>query len=272
MIRISLVDYLNSAPLGWSFIHGPHQGSAEVVPAFPSKCAEQLATGEVDVGLIPVIEYQRIQALEVVPGIAVASTRAVRSVILVKRPRAPMRRVALDTSSRTSAALVRILLRLQWGLDPEFVSRRPGLESMLEECDAALLIGDEALRVPTDRYEITDLAEAWLAWQRLPFVFAFWACRSDTDEPKRLSMLLQSAKEWGVARRSEIAEAWSSRLGLPARFLLEYLVHNIDYDLSAAHVQGMERFFALAVEAGLISEARPVSFLSGSRPERSSVC
>jgi chorismate dehydratase len=272
MIRLSLVDYLNSAPLGWSFLRGPLKGRVTVVPAVPSKCADQLSSGEVDAGLIPAIEYQRIPDLEVVPGIGIASTRSVRSVLLVSRRGARIRRVALDTSSRTSVALVRILLQLRMKLDPEYVPQSPDLQRMLDDCDAALIIGDAALRVPLDEYDVVDLAEAWIDWQGLPFVFAFWACRLPREESSGLAAMLHEAKEWGVSRRCEIAAVWAGRIGLPEAFLLDYLQRNIDYDLSEAHVRGLEKFYALAAQTGLLADVRPVRFTPRGRLSDAAVC
>jgi len=131
-IRISLVDYLNSAPLGWSFLHGPLKGEYEVVLSSPARCAEQLAAGEADIGLIPSIEYQRIPELQIIPGIAVAAVNKVRSVLMVRpRNKRELRSLALDTSSRTSVALIRLLLEFRLGLKPVLVPHPPDLTAML---------------------------------------------------------------------------------------------------------------------------------------------
>jgi predicted solute-binding protein len=266
-LRISLVDYLNAAPLGWSFLHGPLRGRFEVVPSSPASCADQLARAEVDIGLIPSIEYQRIPDLEVIPGIAIAATSAVRSVLVVRPKGLTIRSVALDTSSRTSAVLVELLLRQRFGLAPELVPHAPDLDAMLRRCDAALLIGDAALRLSPDEFEIMDLAEAWIAWQRRPFVFAFWACRQGLDvPPEELVGAFHEAKAWGLGARDEIAAVYSKRLGLAPGFLRAYLESNIDYELGAPHLEGLERFYALAAAAGLIPEVRRLRLL-GSRVE-----
>jgi predicted solute-binding protein len=186
-IRISLVHYLNAAPLGWSFVHGPHKDRFEVIPASPARCAEQLALGEVDIGVIPSIEYQRIPNLTIIPGIAIAALSAVRSVILVRHRDRAIRTVALDTSSRTSADLLKLLLEDRSGLRPRYIHHAPNLPAMMESCDAALLIGDAALQVAEGDYEILDLAQAWAEWQRRPFVFAFWACRETGDCSRALA-------------------------------------------------------------------------------------
>jgi len=262
-IRVSLVDYLNSAPLGWAFLHGPLRHRVEVLPATPARCADQLASGEVDIGLIPTVEYQRIPALTVLPGVAVAASGPVRSVLLVRRKGAgQIGSVALDTSSRTSVALVRLLLEGPLGARPEFVPHAPDLEAMLARCDAALVIGDAALRLSPDDYTIVDLAEAWIEWQGRPFVFAFWACRPAALGHADLVDLFLEAREWGLLRREEIAAEYSRRLGLPQPFLLEYLERNIDFELGAQHLSGLERFYRLAFDRGLVPGLAPVRFVS----------
>ncbi len=261
-IRISLVDYLNSAPLGWAFLHGPFKGEFTVIPSSPAQCAEQLAAGEVDVGLIPTIEYQRIPDLQVIPGISISAVNKVRTVLMVRpRDRKTIKSLALDTSSRSSVVLLRLLLRHRMGLAPELVPQPPDLREMLRTCDAALLIGDAALKLSPDQYEITDLAEEWVAWQQKPFVFAFWAARANLPDPMKLGEAFLAAKRWGLQAREEIADAYSNILELPRSFLRDYLHFNIDYDLGPRHLEGLAEFFELAFEAGLIPELKPLRFL-----------
>ena len=261
-LRISLVDYLNSAPLGWSFLHGPLKGKFEVIPSSPAECADQLARGEVDVGLIPSIEYQRIPDLRIVPGIAVAASNRVRSVVLVRpKGKTEIRSVALDTSSRTSATLVRILLRHRLGLQPALVPHVPDVDRMLSGCDAALIIGDAALRLPLAEYEVLDLAETWIEWQKRPFVFAFWACRADLEPDQDLVSIFREARNWGLEAREEIARVYAGILHLSQSSLQDYLHLNVDYNLGPAHVDGLTRFYQLAFEMAAIPELRPLDFL-----------
>jgi chorismate dehydratase len=262
-IRISLVHYLNSAPLGWAFLHGPFRGEFEVIPSSPAKCADQLYGGEVDIGLIPSIEYQRIPNLQIIPDISISSLGDVRSILLIKpKGKRTINSVALDTSSRTSVALTKILLQAKMGIRPEFVSCPPDLDSMLERCDAALLIGDAALKVLLEEYEAVDLAGEWVQWQRKPFVCAFWACRTDASLPADLSSLFLEAKGWGLERRQEIASAYAESLNLPSSFLESYLRYNIDYDMGPGHMEGLTRFHQLAKQEGLIHDFRPLHFFA----------
>ena len=177
-----------------------------------------------------------------------------------RRDSGPIRSVALDTSSRTSVTLLKILLWKKMGLNPAFVPHAPDLSEMLERCDTALLIGDAALQLSPEDYEILDLAEAWIAWQGKPFVFAFWVCRQDGQFPGDLVAQFQQAKEWGLGRRSEIASHYARTLSLPVRFLEDYLSRNIDYEMGASHLEGLQTFYRLAHEASLIPALKPLRF------------
>lgn len=262
-IRISLVHYLNSAPLGWAFLTGPFREAFEVIPSSPAVCADQLLKGEVDVGLIPSIEYQRIPDLQIIPEMAIASLGKVRSILLVKPwGKKSIGSVALDTTSRSSVILTKILLKEVMGIRPDFVPHEPDLDAMLKKCDAALLIGDTALHVDLKAYHTTDLSDMWVQWQKKPFVFAFWACRNSAPMTDEISVQFQKAKIWGLERRHEIASVYSDRLSLPKEFLESYLMENINYDLGPEHIRGLETYYQLAARAGFISKNNPLQFLN----------
>ena len=179
---IAASSYLNAAPLCYSFIYGEQKERCGFLSdAAPARCAELLAEGRADAALIPVIEYQRIPGLKVAPGACVASKSKVQSVVLASRvPVAEVRSVALDTSSRTSAALIQIILGRFYGLSPQYRTSPPHIEEMLESNDAALIIGDPAMLIDRSRLHVYDLAEEWRKHTGLPFVFAFWAIRKDS--------------------------------------------------------------------------------------------
>lgn len=261
-MRLSLVHYLNSAPLGWAFLHGPFRGKYEVVPSSPANCADQLSSGEVDIGLIPSIEYQLIENLQIIPDISISSLSEVRSILLIRpKKQQTIHSVALDTSSRTSVALVRVLLEAKLGIHPRFVPCPPDLDLMLKRCDAALLIGDAALKVSLDSYDTKDLAAEWVEWQQKPFVCAFWACRREAAISPDLNSVFLEAKDWGLKRRSEIAGAYAELLALPTSFLEEYLINNIDYEMGAEHLDGLKKFYRLAHQQKLVPELRPLQFV-----------
>src|SRR5882762_7234896 len=159
--RIAASSYLNTAPLIWSFLYGSKQGAVELFThKAPSRCAVMLSNGEVDVALVPVIEYQRIPDIAIVPDVCIGSRSAVRSVVLASKQNnlKKIKRVALDDSSRTSAALVKIIFREFLGFEPEWQTSSPNLRSMLEHNDAALIIGDPAMKIPRDKFRVFDLA------------------------------------------------------------------------------------------------------------------
>src|SRR5580700_4160539 len=183
-LRISAISYLNTAPLMWDFEHaGPGQDSLrdfDISYTLPSACARALADGTADIGIIPAAAYAEIPALQILPEVAIASRRAVRSILLVSKvPIEKTRTIALDTSSMTSVALTKILFEKWWGGGRTFSAMSPNLDEMLATNDAGLLIGDPALQVDRSRYLTLDLAEEWIRYTGKPFVFAFWAVRQD---------------------------------------------------------------------------------------------
>src|SRR5256886_12886454 len=199
--RIAASSYLNTAPLIWSFIHGSQRGAVELfTDTSPARCAEMLASGEVDVALVPVIEYQRISDILIVPDVCIGSRSAVRSVALVARLNnlKKVRRVALDDSSRTSVALVKIIFREFLGFEPEWQMSSPNLKSMLQQADAALIIGDPAMKIPRDEFRVFDLGTLWHEYTGLGFVFAMWMARKDTGDKIR-AVDFADARDEGLA-------------------------------------------------------------------------
>ena len=201
-LRISIVQYLNTAPLVWGFTHGPLQGKYDLSFTVPSQCAEALRTGAADIAIIPAIEYQRIHDLVVLPDLAIASKHRVRSLLLIaKKPIEQVQRIALDRSSRSTQALTRMLCAEHWKITPEFAEAEPRLGVMLRDADAALLIGDPALRLSVAveseakrgaageqtcagssvgfagarSVHIYDIVEQWRRMTNLPAVLAIWA-------------------------------------------------------------------------------------------------
>jgi chorismate dehydratase len=275
-LRVSVVRYLNTAPLVYGLEHEPLRRRYRLTYTVPAACAEALARGEADLGIIPVIEYQRIRGLKILPGLAIASERKVESVLLVSRgPAHRARRVALDASSRTSAALVRILFARHWKAEPEYIEAEPNLAAMLAQADAALLIGDPALQFllhargaetsGQENLHVYDLAEEWWRMTNLPFVFAAWAVRqAAVRTPQARRQLLRDFRDSradGLRHLDAIARAAAERLELPGGRLERYLRHSIDYRLDAPQRAGLELFFRCAHELGLIDAARPLEFL-----------
>lgn len=258
-VRLGTVSYLNAAPL----VHGLDGDPAfELSADVPSKVAAQLHEGVIDVGMIPAIEYARGD-YAIVPGIAIGSRGPVRSVNLYLRGKLDqVRRVALDTSSRTSVALARILLRERLGRDPEYVDRPPSVEAMLAEADAALVIGDPALYSRTDA-ERLDLGEGWQVLTGLPFVFAFWAGRLGALTAAHVARL-QAALASGLADLPRIAMSYNGHGAGHAQLNESYLRSNIVYALGPEELAGLSEFYRRAHRQGIIPRVPELRFHGGS--------
>jgi chorismate dehydratase len=261
-VRLGAVDYLNARPL----VHGLGALADRYDLRFdpPSRCAALLHEGSIDVGMIPSIEYLRRDGYHVVPGVSIASLGEVASVALFARTRvAQIRKIALDSSSRTSAALLEILCARLFDIRPAFETLAPDFATMFETADAALVIGDPALFATTEAagLEKIDLGDAWRDLTGLPFVWAFWAGRADTLAPADVRAL-QAARDAGVAAGDAIAEAYGA--GDPVRIARgrAYLRNNMRYGLGDAERAGLDRFYELADEQGL-ARKRPVEWFGG---------
>ena len=255
-LRVGIVDYLNSWPLAWSFLE--RQAGADVEAHFlsPAAVADSLAQNRIDVGLVPSIEVQRIPGVSVVRGLCVAATREVRSVLLLSRvPADRIQRLALDQNSRTSAALVRIVLRERFGVDPLCSTSTPDLESMLARADAALIIGDPALTVDRTGLEVFDLAQEWRRLTHRPFVFAVWAVRQGVELGDRVKIFRHSL-ERGMAAIDRLIDKAEVELSLPGTVVRRYLTECLSFELGAEEQEGLDRFFAKALEHGFLAELR----------------
>ncbi|HKC64419.1 MAG TPA: menaquinone biosynthesis protein [Pyrinomonadaceae bacterium] len=263
--RVAASSYLNSAPLIWSFMRGAMQGEIELVTdTAPSRCAEMLARSEVEAALVPVIEYQRIQYLRVVPGVCVGARSRVRSVVLVTREEIDdlrrVRSVALDNSSRTSAALVQIIFREFLNIEPEWTTRAPDVAAMLSVSDAALIIGDPGMTFPRGRVRVYDLAELWREHTGLGFVFAMWMAR-ESEAERIFQVDFAGARDEGLENIEEIAALYKDRVGLSFDEVRSYLLENISFELTEELRAGLELFYRLAHKQKVIPEVRPLKMI-----------
>jgi chorismate dehydratase len=285
-LRISIVQYLNTAPLVWSFTNGPLQGKYDLSFTVPSQCAEDLRTGRADVAIIPAIEYQRIGELVILPDMAIASKKEVRSLLIVaKTPLEQVMSFALDRSSRSTQALTRILCAEKWKIAPKFFEATPDLAEMLAQADAALLIGDPALRIslgiekdsrpgaegqstcPAAALGIThaemlyvyDVVGEWRSLTGLPAVLAVWAARRDVATPEMTADFIAS-RDFGLSRIAEISADAAHELELPAHALESYLRRNIDFSLDAENLRGLDLYYQHAAKLGLIPQAKPIEW------------
>jgi chorismate dehydratase len=255
VLRLGAVSYLNAEP----HIYGLGQDPGfRLERDVPSRVAQRLHAGEVDLGIIPSIEYA-LGDYAIVPGCAVASRGPVRSVLLFHRgPLDHVRRVALDTSSRTSVALVKILLHDRLAGDPEYVPMPPRLGEMMETADAALLIGDPALDQERGG-ERLDLGEEWTRQTGLPFVYAFWAGRPGAVSPGEVQRLQRALAE-GMSALSEIARDHAGGEAVRAGAYERYLRTSLDYRLGPDEQAGLDLFYRRAHALGLIPAVPELRF------------
>jgi chorismate dehydratase len=296
-LRISIVEFLNTAPLVWGFTDGPLAGKYELLFAVPSQCAEDLRAGRADIGIIPSIEYQRMDDVVALPGMAIASKQEVRSLLVVSKvPIEMATSFALDTNSRSSVGLARILSQRHWNIDPEFMDMPPDPDQMLARADAALVIGDPALRlrlkvdalqakVPTEdgcgccggedeqpikgveTLFVYDIAQQWREMTGLPAVLAIWVARRGAITPEMVADF-HASREYGLARIGEIAEGAALKLELPPRELERYLTENINFSLDEENLAGLRRYYEECARAGLIPRVRELEFVGATSVAR----
>src|SRR3977135_930948 len=230
LTRIAASSYLNTAPLIWSFLYGSRQNTVELFThKAPSRCAEMLRNNEVDAALVPVIEYQHIPGAVMVPDVCVGSRSAVRSVVIASKQNnlKKIKRVALDDSSRTSVALVKIIFREFLGFEPEWQTAPPDLRSMLEHNDAALIIGDPAMKIPLEKFHVFDLATLWHDYTGFGFVFAMWMAAKNSAEQVR-EIDFEAVRDEGLANLDQIAARQGDQILTPEE-IQDYLTRNIAF-------------------------------------------
>jgi chorismate dehydratase len=274
-LRISASSYSNTAPLVWSFLYGSSHGKVEIIlDNAPARSAELLSQGRVDAALVPVIASQSIPNVKLIPNVCVGARERVRSVCLVTRERdlQDVRSVSLDTSSRTSVVLTKIIFREFLGFEPEWRPASPDIDAMLAESDAALLIGDPALALSKDEGErrkdesddldssfilhpsslqTFDLAELWHHHTGLGFVFAMWMTTRESCE-----IDFSAARDEGLGHIAEIAANYAPQTGLSIGALTEYLSENISYSIDDPMQRGLELYLDLAHRHNL-TERKP---------------
>ena len=264
-LRVGAVSFLNTKPLIYPLLNGEIPAeNISLSSCVPSGLATLLSKGELDVGLIPIIEYFRGSVREeryrILPGISIASHGSVQSIQLFSRvPIQDVQRVALDTSSRSSIALLKILLAEKYQLQLEFVPCAPSVEPARVESEAVLLIGDAALKnLGTTEYSL-DLGAEWHELTGLPFVYACWVARAEASLGDTPDLLLE-AKVRGIAQIPEIARIEAEKLGLSENLCRDYLQYHIHYDLDEPAIAGIELFYKLAVKNGLVAPGSTLTF------------
>jgi predicted solute-binding protein len=228
-------------------LHGPQKDQIDLSFAVPSLCADRVAAGQADIGLVPVYEIDRL-SLGYYPTLGIGARGPVRSILLISKsdPRR-IRRLAADSGSRTSVQLARIVLAERYGASPEIISADPNLDRMLEIADAALLIGDSALRVDPVECGLPclDLAEEWIGLTGLPMIFALWAGRPAAVTPSTGDTLLASA-QFGLSCLDEIVSAEAATRALSPLLVEQYLTRHIQFLLGPEDEEGMRTYLRMA--------------------------
>jgi len=245
--RVCAVSYLNTVPLVWGMLQGGQRDVFDLRFALPSECADQLASGEADIGIVPVIEMAR-QQLDYFRGTGIACHGPVRSILLVSKvPFREIRTLATDAGSRTSVMLARVILAEKFGVHPRLFSVPPDLAPMLGVADAALLIGDPALRLdlPTLPFETLDLGGEWTSMTGLPMVFAVWSGGKNLIEDRYERAFLQSC-QYGLAHLEEIVREQAPLRGVSEALAREYLTRHIVFELGERDYAGLDLYLKYA--------------------------
>ncbi len=240
-------------------LHGEQRGLFDLSFAIPAECADRLQSGLADIGIVPAVELNR-QKLEIIPGAGIACHGPVRSIFLISKvPYAEIRRLAADSTSRTSVALSRVILARKYGVEPEVRSHAPHLASMLEHADAALIIGDAALVLdPAELpFQVLDLGAEWVQMTGLPMVFAVWAARAELS-PQDPQPFLESLR-FGQAHIDDIARSEHAKVGVSEDLARSYLQNNIVFQLGDREYAGLKTFLQYASELGSRLEEKKVS-------------
>ncbi len=241
------MSYLNTVPLVWGMMHGPQREQVDLAFSLPSECAHAVEQGDIDIGLVPLAEIAR-QKLEIVPGVGITCFGAVRSILLFSR--VPWRQVgtlAADAGSRSSVELARVILRERYGVRVKITPQTPVLEEMLSDADAALIIGDPALRLNPDElpFEWLDLGSEWLRLTGLPMVFAAWAGKPGIPVD-RLKEITNESYEFGKANLGTIVEHEYRKRGIAMELAEQYLSRFIRFRIGPDEQRGLEAFLELA--------------------------
>ena len=268
--RVSAVSFLNTSPLVWGLLHGPQKGRMDLRFVVPSECADDLRDGRADIGLVPIIELARQPDLTVIPGSAIVCQGPVRSILLVSKcPMAEIRTLATDTSSRTSVVLTQLVLRSKGVEAPVVTPRQPDLDAMLRIADAALIIGDPALRLDPEMSAwqrqpvfVYDVGQQWVEMTGLPMVFAVWAAKEHVDPSA--AGVFEESKCYGLSHTDQIVRVESAARAFDPDLVREYITGHISYDLGPRERLAMDRYLELAEQAGYAPKGSAARYLESS--------
>jgi chorismate dehydratase len=247
---VCAVSYLNTVPLVWGMLHGPQQGLFDLTFAVPSACADEVAAGRADIGIVPVATLPG-NSWEIYRGTGIACRGPVRSILLIsKKPFGDIQVLAADSGSRSSVLLSRVILSNAFGADPAIVTMPPSVESMLEVADAALIIGDAALladpaALRSSGLHVADLGEEWVKLSGLPMVFAVWAGPAEFHTEQAERAFIESCR-FGLQRIDDIVAGEYQHRGISAALAAKYLTEHVVLELGESEYRGMEQFLSAA--------------------------
>jgi chorismate dehydratase len=247
--RVCAVSFLNTVPLVWGMLHGKEKEVFDLSFSVPSVCADRVEQGDADIGIIPVAEIQRL-GLPYFSDVGIACRGPVRTILLItKTDPCKIRTLAADSSSRTSVMLARVVLSRKYGCRPHIRTAAPDLESMLANADAALIIGDPALRIDPSRlpYQVLDLGEEWTNMTSCPMIFALWSGPAQfmTEANRRA---FQGSLRYGLAHLDEIIRISELERALPSELIRAYLTRHIVFELGPKDLRGLETFWSYCAQ------------------------
>lgn len=253
LIKLGSVSFLNAQPLTYAIEHNLIEHEFDLIQTPPSELSQKLYNKEIDLGLIPVAELLKRKNYRVVPAISISSLGKVDSVIIVaKKDIKELRSIAVDHRSQSSTALLRIVLEIFYGNNPEYIPTDIEKDGMMDDVDGAMLIGDSGLREYynlSEEYKIYDLGEIWTNETDLPFVYAVFAGHRDVILDGNLDSLLES-KNYGLGVVDKIADIESQKLGINYDICYKYLTDRIRYDLGKQEIRGLVKYSELLEELG----------------------
>jgi predicted solute-binding protein len=247
---VCAVSYLNTVPLVWGMLHGPQRGVFDLTFAVPSACAAEVRDGESDIGIVPTATLLE-QNLKIFRGTGIACHGPVRTILLIsKKTFREIGFLAVDSGSRTSVMLARVLLAQVWRAQPALIAMPPGLDPMLEVADAALIIGDPALLLDPDALRsqglhVADLGHEWTRFSGLPMVFAVWAGHRAVYTPANEAAFIGSC-QYGLEHLDDIVAAEHARRGITPELARHYLTENLVLELGETEYRGMTAFLESA--------------------------
>jgi len=266
--RVCAVSYLNTVPLVWGMLRGPQKGLFDLRFTLPAECAEALRSGDADIGLVPTVALAGQRDLQVIPGCSIACRGAVRSILLISlKPLDNISSFAADTSSRTSVVLAQVLLGRKFGVRPRVRPYPPKIDEMLDLADAALIIGDPALRLDPEKTSwrgrplfVYDLGAQWVEMTGLPMVYAVWAVKKLVADPS-LPAAFNGSAEYGRQHLEEIIGEESRRREMPEPLVRRYLTEHISFGLEDRERRSLALFLRLAAELGLVEPGTAINYL-----------